>query len=270
MIYFPNCKINLGLRVLNKRNDGFHNIDSLLVPVPLYDALEIIPSSGNNFLLDTSGLILDSNPGDNLVVKAYKLLKKQFDIPAVKIHLHKMIPVMAGLGGGSSDAANMLLLLTRMFNLPLNNTDLIRISAELGSDCPFFIENKSAIVSGRGDVFKTFDFSLQGYTVVIVKPEIHISTQEAYSYIAPCDINKSVEEIIKMPIHTWKAHLKNDFENYFFREFPDIKEIKNRLYTEGAIYASLSGSGSAVYGIFENSLCRSIIFRDHFYWQRQL
>lgn len=250
MVLFPNCKINLGLNVISKRADGYHDLETVFYPIALKDALEVIQANETSFHL--SGLQVEGDADDNLCLKAYGLLKRDFnDLPPVSIHLHKAIPMGAGLGGGSADGAFMLTLLNKKFQLHLSEQQLIDYALQLGSDCPFFIINKPRFATGRGENLSPVQIDLSGYKIVLVHPGIHISTKEAFSNLLPAIPLKRIPEIIKQPISTWKDELINDFEKNVFVQFPAIKEIKDRLYAEGALYASMTGSGSTVFGIFE-------------------
>ncbi len=250
MICFPNCKINIGLNIVYKREDGYHNIESCFYPVPWTDILEIIDSE--NLQFEISGLPVPGNEADNLVLKAYQLLKNDFDLPPVKIRLHKIIPMGAGLGGGSADAAFVLKLLNDKFELNLNVETLQKYALQLGSDCPFFIDNKPKFVTGRGELFEDIKIDLQGYWLMLVHPGIHIGTAEAYAGIIPTAPVHNVKIIIENePISKWKYLLVNDFEKTVFQKAPAIEKIKKSLYEQGALYSSMSGSGSAVYGIFD-------------------
>lgn len=252
MLSFPNCKINLGLHILGKRDDGFHNLETVFYPVPFKDALELIPSTNTGIEFTATGLAVDGNAADNLCVKAYHLLKKDFpEIPTIKIHLHKAIPLGAGLGGGSADAAFMLKLLNEKFKLNLSTDQLINYALQLGSDCPFFIINKPCLATGRGEMLEEIAVDLSAYKIVLINPGIHINTGWAFSNITPAQPARSIKEIIHQPVNTWKDELKNDFESAVFTAHPAIKEIKEALYTQGAVYAAMSGSGSTVFGIFE-------------------
>ena len=254
MLVFPNCKINLGLHILGKREDGFHNLETVFYPVPFRDALESIPSTNTEIEFTATGLAVNGKAADNLCVKAYHLLKKDFpELPAVKIHLHKAIPLGAGLGGGSADAAFMLKLLNEKFHLNLSTDQLINYALQLGSDCPFFIINKPCFATGRGEVLEEITLDLSVYKIVLINPGIHINTGWAFSNITLALPVKSIKEIIQQPIHTWKNELKNDFETAVFTAHPAIKEIKESLYAQGAIYAAMSGSGSTVFGIFDSN-----------------
>jgi 4-diphosphocytidyl-2-C-methyl-D-erythritol kinase len=253
MLSFPNAKINIGLNIVEKRNDGYHNIESCFYPVLWQDALEINESKKLEFV--STGQLIPGESKDNLCLKAYKLLNKDFQLPPVKIHLHKSIPIGGGLGGGSADGAFTLKLLSEMFHLMLENSFLEDYAAALGSDCPFFIENNPAFVYGRGEIFETTNLSLAGKSIILVNPQIHISTKEAYGGVKPHNPEVSVKEIIeKYPISEWKNLLKNDFEGSILPKYPEIENIKNQLYDAGAIYASMTGSGATVYGIFETEI----------------
>ena len=250
MLVFPNAKINLGLNILNKREDGFHNLETVFLPIAIKDVLEIIPSS--TFEFTTSGNAIDVKPKENICTKAYQLVKKDFpELSPVKIHLHKATPLGAGLGGGSADGAFTLTLLNKIFDLNLSATQLIKYALQLGSDCPFFIYNYTCLASGRGERLEKIDFDLSGYKIAVVNPDIHINTGWAFTQLTPALPVKSIKNIIHQPINTWKGELKNDFEEPVFKQHPEIKSIKDELYNKGAIYASMSGSGSSVYGILK-------------------
>lgn len=250
MVFFPNCKINLGLHVIGKRADGYHNLATIFYPVAVKDALEIIPSPQFSFQL--TGLPVNDTVDNNLCVKAYLLLKKDFpDLPPVSIHLHKAIPMGAGLGGGSADAAFMLIMLNKKFRLHLAEEKLISYALQLGSDCPFFIINKPCFATGRGENLSPIELDMLRYKIVLINPGIHVSTKEAFSKLILAKPAKGIQEIIKQPIESWKAELKNDFEETVFELHPAIKIIKEQLYKKGAMYASMTGSGSTVFGIFK-------------------
>ena len=264
MVSYPNCKINLGLNIVNKRDDGYHDIETVFFPTQLKDALEVIEKE--KFKFSTSGFSIEGEPGKNLCVKAYHLLKKDFpQLPAVQMHLHKAIPMGAGLGGGSADGAFTLKLLNKKFELNLSEKQLISYSLELGSDCPFFILNKPCLATARGEILEPTELDLSEYQFLIVRPPIHISTAGAFSTIKTLKPVKSIKQIIQQPISTWKAELINDFEKPVFESHPEIKNIKEKLYDAGAIYASMSGSGSAVYGIFKKEKAISISFPDNYF-----
>lgn len=262
MILFPNCKINLGLNITNKREDGYHNLETVFLPIPFTDVLEILPS--DSFEFTATGLLI--NTDDNLCSKAYNLLKQDFpNLPLVKMHLHKAIPLGAGLGGGSSDASFTLRLLNEKFNLNINTEKLIGYALQLGSDCPFFIINKPCIATGRGEILQPINIDLSNYKILIVNPGIHIDTKWAFSKITPKQPSVSIKEIVSQPIETWKEQLQNDFEVPVFAEYPGIAKIKTNLYRQGAVYASLSGSGSTVYGIFKKDDNIASNFTDYLY-----
>ena len=268
MVTFPNCKINLGLHILGKREDGFHNLETIFYPVPFEDVLELIPNTNNKTAVEFTGtgLTVDGSAADNLCIKAYHLLKKDFpQLPAVKIHLHKAIPIGAGLGGGSADSSFMLKLLNERFHLNLSTSQLINYSLQLGSDCPFFIINNPCFATGRGEVLEEVAVDLSMYKIVLINPGIHINTGWAFSKITLSSSNKSVKEIIQQPIETWKEELKNDFEQPVFVTHPQIKEIKESLYQQGAIYTAMSGSGSTVFGIFDQNT-DSVVLKDSNYF----
>jgi len=254
MIQFPNCKINLGLSILEKRTDGFHSLETVFYPVAFNDSLEIVLNNHpNNDAIEftSTGNPIPGDVSGNLCIKAYHLLKKDFpQITAVKIHLHKRIPMGAGLGGGSSDGAFTLLMLNDLFELKLSQAQLINYAAQLGSDCPFFILNQAAHATGRGEILQPIDIDLSNYTFALIHPGIPISTAWAFQQIKPCVKEKTIAAIIQAPIQNWKDHLINDFEAPVFDGHPQLQTIKNELYRQGAIYASLSGSGSTIFGIF--------------------
>lgn len=249
MIAFPNCKINLGLNITGKRNDGYHNLETVFYPIDFFDALEII-SSQSEHEFTVSGIPIEGDK-DNLCIKAYDLLKKDFpQLPVIKIHLHKAIPTGAGLGGGSSDAAFSLKILNEKFSLSLTNEQLKSYALQLGSDGPFFLYNKPCLATGRGEQLEPVNIDLSSYKILLVNPGIHINTSWAFSKIKITSPQKSIKEIITQPVEIWEHQLLNDFEKPVFENYPEIKKIKETLYNCGAIYASLSGSGSTVYGIF--------------------
>lgn len=252
MITFPNIKINLGLSITEKRPDGYHNLETVFYPVALEDALEIRtnPEAQQKFTLHQHGMEITGNPENNLVVKAYLLLDKEFHLPPVEIHLYKHIPSGAGLGGGSSDAAFMLKLLNEHYNLQLSDNQLEDYAATLGADCAFFIKNTPTYAEGIGNIFSPIELSLKGYRIMIVKPDVFVSTREAFANIRPHRPEYPVREVIRRPVAEWKDTLINDFEASVFPQYPVIGEIKEELYHQGAIYASMSGSGSSVFGLF--------------------
>ena len=253
MITFPNAKINLGLNIVEKRPDGYHNLETVFYPVPIEDSLEvnILNESTQKFRLHQAGLEIAGEAENNLVVKAYKLLDKRFNLPPVDIHLFKHIPSGAGLGGGSSDATYMLKLLNEKFNLELSDENLEEYAAKLGADCAFFIRNTPTYAEGIGNIFSPISLSLKGYQIVLVKPDIFVSTRDAFAQIKPHRQEIPLKEVIKQPIEEWKERMVNDFEESVFPQFPAIKEIKEKLYEAGAIYAAMTGSGSSVFGLFK-------------------
>ncbi len=268
MIAFPPCKINLGLHILSKREDGFHNIETCFYPIPWTDILEIIPATETE--LTFSGNAIPGIAKENLCLKAYELLKNDFDIGPVKIHLHKIIPIGAGLGGGSSDAAFTLRLLNTIFGLSLTPDQLRKYATQLGSDCSFFTQDKPQIGSGKGEILRQLDISLKDFWLILVKPPIHISTQQAYSGVVPRQPQIKLAEILQVPIAQWNGLLKNDFEESIFKQYPEVAVIKNQLYNKGAVYAGMSGSGSSVFGLFEKSAQLKNLFSEMQYWEGML
>ena len=254
MIKFPNAKINLGLNIVEKRPDGYHNLETIFYPINLQDALEVTRRENNDkeYTLHISGSPLEGEPEDNLVVKAYKLLKKDYPgLLPVDIHMYKHIPAGAGLGGGSSDAACMIKLLNDKFSLGLSTERMEEYAVKLGADCAFFIRNKPVFATGIGNLFEPVELSLKGYHIILIKPDIFVSTRDAFAEIKPVRPAVSLKEIVKQPMETWKHSMKNDFEDSVFKKFPEIAAIKDELYDLGAVYAAMSGSGSSVYGIFK-------------------
>ncbi len=268
MVVFPHCKINLGLRIVSKRADGYHNIETCFYPVPWTDILEIIPSQQFEFTI--TGLEVAGSIDDNLCTRAYRLLQKDFNLQPVKIHLHKIVPMGAGLGGGSSDAAFTLTTLNSLFELKLTKQQLQHYASMLGSDCSFFTEQVPKIGTGRGEVLHDSMVRLKGFYLVLVKPEIHVSTAEAYRGVKISESHQSLAEILNQPVVDWKHSLINDFEESVFQQHPLLKEIKKQLYQCGAVYAAMSGSGSSIFGLFEKAVDLKNEFADHSYWTGQL
>jgi 4-diphosphocytidyl-2-C-methyl-D-erythritol kinase len=250
LILFPNAKINLGLQVIAKRPDGYHYIASIFYPLQVTDVLEGLPAK--EFSFQVSGLGMDIAPEQNLCYKAWKILEKDFNLPPVSLYLHKQIPMGAGLGGGSADGAFTLLLLQQLFKLDITQEKLIHYALQLGSDCPFFILNQSLIARGRGELMTPVELpQLKGKHFLLINPGIHIPTAWAFAQIKPAPAALSMETISGMPLEEWKAHLKNDFEPPVFAQYPQLAVIRDTLYQCGARYASMTGTGSTVYGIFD-------------------
>lgn len=249
MIVFPNCKINLGLHVTGKRPDGFHALETVFYPLPINDALEVIKAE--SLLFAASGIPVPGAVTDNLCLRAWHLLRADFpELPPVSIHLHKHIPMGAGLGGGSADAAFMLRLLNDKFKLGIDDARLGTYAAQLGSDCAFFINNQPCFATGRGEILSPCPISLKGYGFLVVYPDIHVNTAWAFGQIRPQTPALSLSEQILQPVDEWKHLISNDFEVPVFSAHPVLKQIKQRLYHLGAVYATMSGSGAAMVGIF--------------------
>jgi 4-diphosphocytidyl-2-C-methyl-D-erythritol kinase len=271
MVLFPNAKINLGLNIVAKRPDGYHDIETILLPIPLCDVMEFIESGVSRITI--TGINLNEDPTQNLVVKAWGLMSKLYHIPPVEMHLHKIIPVGAGLGGGSADAAFMLKGLNEYFKCGASLSELEGLASELGSDCAFFIRNTLAFGKGRGEILEPLSFNLNDYQILLVNPSIHISTKNAYSGVKPKLPEKSLKQLINYDIKEWQGLVTNDFEKSIFARFPEIGWIKNNLIKEGAIYSSMSGSGSTVFGIFANSVNLAKLkaqYRDFFCWNGKI
>lgn len=253
MICFPNAKINLGLNIIEKRDDGFHNIETIFYPIGWDDALEIIvpKKSSQDFNLHLSGLSISGNMQDNLLYKAYNIIKRTKTIPAIDVYLHKTLPMGAGLGGGSANAAFFINLLNEQFNLGFSETQRMDIARQLGSDCAFFIKNTPVFATQKGDVFSDIQLKLSHLYIAVIYPNVHSNTKEAYSLVKPQQTSKSLLEIIKQPVSTWKTDLTNDFEKSIFNLYPIVEKTKNDLYELGAVCSCMSGSGSAVFGLFE-------------------
>jgi 4-diphosphocytidyl-2-C-methyl-D-erythritol kinase len=256
MLSFPNCKINLGLKVLPRREDGFHDLETVFYPLPVRDVLETVRAEALRF--SPMGRAIPGDPTQNLCVKAFELLKKDFpELPFVHIHLYKHIPIGAGLGGGSSDGAFLLRLLNDQFQLGLNREQLLGYALQLGSDCPFFVLDGPCLGSGRGERLESLALDLSQYSFLILHPRIHVSTARAFSLLAPRDSTRtsdgvpSLRELIAQPVADWAGKLVNEFEQPVFGEYPILALLKDQLYRRGALYASLAGSGSSLFGIFE-------------------
>jgi len=255
MIVYPNAKINIGLNVVEKRPDGYHNLETVFYPIGLQDILDIqliekdVPECG--WRLKVTGSVLDGSPEDNLVVRAFKLLKGMYDLPPVSIGLYKHIPTGAGLGGGSSDAAFTVKTLNERFSLGMTMQQMEDVCAQLGADCPFFIQNKPMFAAGIGNEFQPIEVNLKGRHLVLVKPDVSVSTKDAYARVKVAQPERHLTELVTQPVETWKDTVVNDFEASVFAKYPEIAAIKDRLYDLGAVYASMSGSGSSVFGIFD-------------------
>jgi len=250
MISFPNAKINIGLNVVSKRDDGYHNLETIFYPVKLADALELTDSDVMQF--STSGIKIDGKSKNNLVLKAYQILHDDFKLSPVKLHLHKIIPFGAGLGGGSADAAFALKMLNEYFSLKIPLSKLKKYAAQIGADCPFFIHNKPSFASGIGEQLQPVNLDLSEYEILIIKPNISVNTRDAFKNILPAQAKFNLKMIENLPIDKWKDTIENDFEKSVFQKYPQIESLKQTLYKMGAVYASMSGSGSAVYGIFRH------------------
>ena len=264
MIVFPNGKINLGLSVLNKREDGFHNIESILYPAPIYDVLEFQPSK--LFSIEVSGLKIPGEINENILFSTWNFLHQTHQVPPIEIKILKNIPLGSGLGGGSSDAAFLLKTLNNYYNLKLTSYDLKIYAASIGSDCPFFIENKASIIRGHGEIVEYIDLSLKDLHIIIVMPDVQISTREAFQYIEKGNQKVNLKDIVTKPIEQWQDQLLNDFERVTFKKHPVLKKIKDSLLGEGAVYSSLTGSGGAVFGIFKQPVNMKKYFPDYRVW----
>ncbi len=268
MIIFPNAKINIGLNIVEKRTDGFHNLETLMYPLLIRDQLEIKKTLGfshGKVNFSTSGIPIDGDLQNNLVCKAYNLLHADFNLPSVDIHLHKTIPIGGGLGGGSSDAAFALKGISNLFGLMLSYEDLENYAAQLGSDCAFFVKNKPAYATSRGEVLELMPVELRDYYIALVVPTIHISTKEAYSKVTPSKPTISLKEQLQQPITEWQNTIKNDFEKSVFAQKPAIAEVKEKLIKAGAVYASMSGSGASVFGIFTDKPNVDNLFNEDYF-----
>lgn len=268
MVSFPNAKINIGLHITEKRADGFHNLESCFYPVGWSDVLEILPAEKLSF--KSTGIPIPGNPETNLCLKAYHLIKQDFNIPPVMIHLHKVVPIGAGLGGGSADCAFTIKTLNDLFELHLTTEQMENYARKLGSDCAFFIQNRPKYCIGKGDEFLEISLDLSGKHIVLVNPTIHISTAEAYSGVKPTKSEIDLREILQNPVNQWIDVLKNDFENHLLLKYPNISTIKQQLYAQGAAYASMTGSGSTVFGIFEEEIDLRETFAEYTVWQGKM
>ena len=252
MITFPNAKINLGLNIVERRSDGYHNLETVFYPIGLTDVLEIVPAQGSVSTLTTYGNRVDCPVEKNLVMKALRLMQQHYEVPEVDIYLYKHIPDGAGLGGGSSDASSTMLILNEMFKLGIEKDELARLAATLGADCPFFIYNQPMMATGIGDVLTPIDVSLKGLYLFLVKPAVSVPTKVAYSRVTPAPSTMLLEVDVAKNVSQWSGVVKNDFEPSVFAAFPQLAEIKSAIEKGGALYASMSGSGSSIFGIFDD------------------
>lgn len=269
MIVFPNCKINLGLHILRKRTDGFHDLETVFYPLPLRDALEIVPSQetlAHGIDLTVSGGLGFVPAEKNICFKAYQLLKRDFPkLGSVRMHLHKVIPSGAGLGGGSADGSFALVALNAKFRLGLTEEELIPYALELGSDCPFFLRNRPVLARGRGEAMQDIALDLSSYTITVVNPRIHVNTGWAFSQLAPKADRIGLDQLITLPAEQWKDVLVNDFEGPICKAHPEIGAIREKLYQQGATYAAMSGSGSTVFGLFPKNTRPELPFPSHYF-----
>ena len=250
MIIFPQAKINLGLHVLNKREDSYHEVETCMYSIPIFDILEILPADDFSFM--QTGLVVDGDIELNLCVKAFRLIQKEYRIPNVYIHLRKQIPMGAGLGGGSSDAAHVINGLNELFSLGISQFKKEELAAQLGSDCAFFIDGSPKLATGRGEILEEITLDLKGKHLLLIYPDIHVGTAEAYAGVDFYKDSKSVKEILSLPTTEWQGQLENSFEKSIFAKHPVMLEIKKNLIENGAQFAAMSGSGSTLFGIFEN------------------
>lgn len=268
MLFFPNAKINLGLNVVRRREDGYHDIETVFYPIPVKDALEVTAASARSFR--QSGIVVDAPPEKNLVMRALALMEELYGVPPLEVNLFKAIPFGAGLGGGSSDAAFMLKAVNQFCGLAIDDDTLETLAARLGADCPFFVRNRPAFATGTGNVFESVELDLRGWHLCLVKPDIFVSTAAAYSHVRPAAPPLSLRDIVDRPVEEWRGVMRNDFEESVFGEFPEIGAIKDAMYAEGAVYASMSGSGSSVYGLFDHATDLSDRFEGCYVWEGAL
>lgn len=264
MKVYPNAKINLGLNIVRKREDGYHDLETVMYPIPLYDELEI--EEANELSFEIEGIKLEDDGKENLVVRAYRLMAESYSIKPVSIHLIKNIPSGAGLGGGSADAAFMLKALNEFFSLDINNEELKRMASRLGADCALFIDNKPMMCRGIGDQMSPVSLDFGGHQLLVVKPNVHISTAEAYRGCTPAPWPTSLSEIVCQPMEMWKYVMKNDFEPQVFAIHSELKTLKKRIYDSGAIYAAMTGSGSSFFGIYKNTELTDSFSEYNHYW----
>ena len=274
MISFPNAKINIGLNIIEKRDDGYHNIQSVFYPVRVCDAIEVIENTedtNERISFTFSGIEIPGNANDNLCWYAYHLIADDYSLPKIKVHLHKHIPIGAGLGGGSADAAFFIHLLNDKFQLGISWGEMHHYARQLGSDCSFFISNKPAFAEVTGSQYESMKLNLSNYFIALVYPHIHINTAKAYSEVIPKMPVRSLEnDLLTLPLEQWKECIHNDFEDSLFAQFPELEKIKEQLYSQGAVYAAMSGSGSTVYGIFKNKTDLKNSFKNYFVCEERL
>lgn len=270
MITFPNAKINVGLNIVEKRPDNYHNIESIFIPIPLRDILEIVESTDGETHLHLSGIVIDGDPMQNIVLKAYNLLNEEFHLPPVDIYLEKVIPFGAGLGGGSADAAFALKMLNALFSLNLTDEQLQQRAARIGADCAFFIANTPAYATGIGDALKPINIPFDNIHFTLVKPDVYVSTKEAYAHIKPQKPTVCVMDAIIQPIETWRENIKNDFEESVFPQHTVLPAIKEKLYEQGAVYAAMSGSGSSIFGLFKEKKNIEAMFPNCFVFSGEI
>lgn len=249
MINFPIAKINIGLNITARRADGYHNLETVFYPIKINDVLELIQS--NELSFEASGLGIPGKIEDNLCIRAYHLIKQDHDLSPVSIHLHKHIPIGAGLGGGSADAGYFIKLIDQKFDLGLTADAMRNYARQLGADCAFFIDSTPVFAFDKGDQFEPVQLDLSSYHIALVMPPTHVSTAEAYRGVKPSPVNRSLKDLVKLPVAEWRNHIKNDFEDHIFKAHPEIRGVKADLYQAGALYVSMSGSGASVFGIFE-------------------
>lgn len=273
MLLLPNCKINLGLQVVRKRPDGYHDLQTVFYPIPLRDNLELreLRNSDAPYALQLAGQTIEGNPDDNLIIKVYRQLKEEFDLPALDIYLYKHIPLGAGLGGGSSDAAFMMKGLNEVFELGLSDYEMERRLAGLGADCAFFVQNVPAYATGIGDELTPIPLSLKGMYIVLVKPDVSVSTREAYAGVTPKEPEHDLLKALRRPVTEWRDRVVNDFEPSVFAAHPELAAVKQTLYDMGADYAAMSGSGSTLFGLFSRPVPEARkVFKEHFVWTEHL
>lgn len=256
--------------MLRKRADGYHDLDTCFYTVPFTDVLEIIPAGGDT-AFSSSGVVIPGNSADNLVLKAYRLLNEKYGLPPATMHLHKVIPTGAGLGGGSSDAAHALKLLNNVFELNITERDLADFAASLGSDCPYFIYDSPMMGAGRGELLSPAQVSLSGTYLVLLNPGLHVSTAVAFSGVTPAEDGPSVTEVLSRPMSSWQGALVNDFEASVFKSFPFIETLKNEMLAAGAVYAAMTGSGASVFGLFDKKIdSDSFLWKKYCLWEGHL